>query len=379
MSHRFLSVALSYCLAIIFYLLPSLTIAEMPESYICIEPVSGLVLMEEHADLQRPPASMLKMMVLLLVMEGIDSGNWAYNTQITVSAHAQSMGGTQVYLAEGETWPLKTLLQAIAVASANDASVAVAEGLWGSVDKCLKRMNQRAAELGMTKTVFYSVHGLPPDDRKTFDQTSARDMATLGRELLKHPDILEFTSMKSFCLREKDGAKSNTNHLLQSMPECDGLKTGYIRAAGFCLTGTAKRNGIRLLSVVMGSNKRGRFSHTKDILEKGFSMVQRVTPVQSGMKIGKPVAVEKGLAREITLEAKNDIQVIVKNTDLDRLALEITAPTNLEAPVKAGKEAGHVRVILDNKPLGETSLLIADAVERKRFKHRLREMVGLAP
>ena len=352
MSHRVLFAAFFCCTIVFSFLVSAQATTEMPESFICIEPESGLVLMEEHADLQRPPASMLKMMVFLLVMEGIDAGKWDYNRQIAITARAQGMGGTQVYLAEGETWPLKTLLQAMAVASANDASVAVAEGLWGSVEECLKLMNQRAAELDMTKTVFYSVHGLPPEDNKTFDQTSARDMATLGRELLKHPDILNFTSMKTFCLREKDGAKSNTNHLLEQMPECDGLKTGYIRAAGFCLTGTAKRNGIRLLSVVMGSDRKGRFSHTKEILEKGFGMVQRVTPVQADTEIGKPVAVMNGLEPEVALKAQDNIDIIVRNTDLDHLLLEVTAPTSLEAPVKAEKETGHVRVITGQSTSG---------------------------
>lgn len=353
--------------------------ADTPVSFICIEPESGMILMEENADLQRPPASMLKMMLLLLVEEGLEAGSWNYEKQIPISVRAQGMGGTQVYLGTGESWPLETLMKAMAVASANDASLAVAEGLWGSVEECLKVMNKRAAELGMTKTTFYSVHGLPPDDGKTFDQTSARDMATLGCELLKHPDILTFTSMEKFALRPGDSAKTNTNHLLGRMPGCDGLKTGYIRAAGFCLTATAKRNDIRLVAVVMGSDRSGRFNHTEEILEECFKMVQRVAPIQAGMTIGKPVAVAKGLASEINLKAKDDIRVIVKNTDLDRLALEITAPTTIEAPVEAGREAGQVRVMLDNAPLGETPLFIAESVERKRFKHKLRELVGLDP
>ncbi len=352
---------------------------EMPVSYICVEPESGVVLMEENADLQRPPASMLKMMLFLLVEEGIQAGNWTYDKQILISARAQGMGGTQVYLGTGETWPLDTLVKAMAVASANDASVAVAEGLFGSVEECLKIMNKRAAELGMTKTVFYSVNGLPPDDGKTFDQTSARDMAILGCELLKHPNILNYTSLKEFALRPADPAKSNTNHLLETMPGCDGLKTGYIRAAGFCLTATAKRNDIRLVAVVMGSDRTGRFSHTQKILEEGFKMVKRITPVEAGARIGKPVVVKEGLAPEVSLKAQDSIQVVVRNTDVDKLLLQVTAPTSLEAPVAEGKNAGYVRLMLEDKVLGETPLYTAAAVERKRLKHKLREMVGLNP
>lgn len=379
MLHRVFAASVFCSLASVLFLLSAQGTAETPESYICIEPESGLVLLEAHADLQRPPASMLKMMVLLLTMEGIVAGAWDYDTPITVSAHAQSMGGTQVYLAKGETWPLKTLVEAMAVASANDAAVAVAEGLWGSVDGCLKAMNQRAAALGMTKTVFYSVHGLPPDDGKTFDLTCARDMAILGRELLKQPDTLRFTSMKSFSLRSEDGTKSNTNRLMGRMPECDGLKTGYIRAAGFCLTATAKRNGIRLLSVLMGSDRTGRFTHSQEILEKGFELVQRVAPIQAGSTVGKPVSVVEGLASEVSLKAENDISVVVRKSDLDNLLLEVTAPTTLEAPVATGKEVGHVRVMLGDMIFGKTALVTAHPVERKLFKHRFREMIGLDP
>lgn len=355
------------------------TASETPVSFICVEPESGIVLMEENADLQRPPASMLKMMLFLLVEEGMQAGNWNYDRQIQISARAQGMGGTQVYLAQGESWPLKTLVEAMAVASANDASVAVAEGLWGSVEECLKAMNKRAAELGMTKTTFYSVNGLPPDDGKTFDQTSARDMATLGCELLKHPNILTFTGMKEFALRPENTAKTNTNKLLETMPGCDGLKTGYIRAAGFCLTATAKRDDIRLLAVVMGSDRTGRFTHTQKILEDGFKLVQRVAPVKAGTRIGKPVAVVKGLAPEVSLKADNDINMVVRKTDLDKLVLEVTAPTALEAPVVAEKEVGHVRVMLDDKVFGKVALVTAQAVERKLFRHRFREMIGLDP
>ncbi len=351
----------------------------MPVSYICIEVESGVVLMEQHADLVRPPASMLKMMQMLLVEEGVQAGNWTYDTPVEVSALAQSMGGTQVFLAKGETWPLETLMQAIAVASGNDASVAIAEGLWESVDACIKVMNQRAQELGMTNTLFRSVNGLPPDDGKSFDQSSARDMAILGRALLAYPKLLTFTQIREFSLRPENTARKNTNQLLERMPGCDGLKTGYIRAAGFCLTATAKRDDIRLLAVVMGSDRTGRFTHTQSILEEGFDMVQRVVPVRAGATIGRPVAVTRGLASQVALLALNDIHAVVRHSDLERVILEVTAPSELEAPVEKGVEAGSVRVMLDNIILGETTLLVAEEVQRRRWQHSLRELMGLAP
>ncbi len=355
------------------------SMTELPVSYICIEVETGLVLMEEHADVVRPPASMLKMMQMLLVEEGVQAGKWTYDTPVSVSALAESTGGSQVFLARGETWPLRTLMEAIAVASANDASVAVAEGLWGSVDACLAAMNQRAAELGMADTLFHSVNGLPPSDGKSFDMSTARDMAILGRALLYYPRLIEFTQIESFSLRPDNSPRSNTNRLITRMPGCDGLKTGYIRAAGFCLTATAHRNGIRLIAVVMGSDRTGRFDHTQEILEEGFDMVQRVAPVRAGATIGRPVAVVRGLAPDVTLVAQDDIQTVIRHVDLEQVMLEITAPTELEAPVEAGAEAGKVRLVLHDNVLGETTLVIAEAVERKRLKHRLRAFIGLEP
>ncbi len=350
---------------------------ETPVSYICIEAETGMVLLEEHADLPRPPASMLKMMQMLLVEEGVRAGTWRYDMPIRVSNLAQSMGGTQVFLAAGEEWPLENLMKAIAVLSANDASVAVAEGLWGSVAQCLDAMNKRAVALGMTNTRFYSVNGLPPDDGKSFDQSSARDMAILGRALLAYPNLIEWTRLTEFQFRESDAPRKSTNRLLETMPGCDGLKTGYIRAAGFCLTATAQRNGIRLIAVVMGSDRDGRFTDTRKILETGFSMVQRVQPIRAAMPVGRTVPITRGLADEITLLAREDIHIVVRNEDLDRLMLEVTAPTSLEAPIDAHSEVGRVRLLLENRQLGETSLVTARAVERKTWKYRLREWVGL--
>ncbi len=351
--------------------------ADLPVSVICVEAETGMVLIEEHADLQRPPASMLKMMQMLLVEEGAQAGRWGYDAPIQVSSLAQSMGGTQVFLETGETWTLERLMEAIAVASANDASVAVAEGLWGSVEACLEAMNQRAQELGMTNTKFYSVNGLPPGDNASFDLTSARDMATLGRALLAYPKVLTWTSMSELQFRPEDAVRKSTNKLLETMPGCDGLKTGYIRAAGFCLTATAMRSDVRLIAVVMGSDKTGRFTHTQQVLEEGFAMVRRIGPVRAGTPIGKPVAVAHGLTSTLELIARDTIETVVRVEDLPRLALEVTAPTALDAPVNAHEEVGKVRLVLAEQVLGESPLVTAAAVERKGLKHRIGAWVGL--
>lgn len=338
-----------------------------PVSYICVEMETGMVLMEQNADIQRPPASMLKLMQMLLVEEGALAGKWRYDQQIRVSKLAQGMGGTQAFLKEGESWPLEKLMCAIAVLSANDASVAVAEGLWGSVENCLNAMNTRAGELGMRNTHFHSVNGLPPDDKVSFDQTTAREMAILGRAVLQHPNVLRWTSMKQFALRPTDTPKANTNKLLDQCPGCDGLKTGYIRASGFCLTATALRDDIRLIAVVMGSDKTGRFTHTHSLLEQGFKMIRRVQPVQKGMVIGKPIPVNESMDEEVRLLARDPITVTVRDTDVQNLALEITAPTSLQAPVSANSENGQVRLLLGDRELGKSPLLIDRTVEKVRL------------
>ena len=341
--------------------------AQVPVSYICVEAETRTILIESNADIKRPPASMLKMMQMLLVEEGVQAGKWNYNQQITATKHSQNMGGTQVYLKEGESFSLEQLMKAICVHSANDASVAVAEGLWGSVDNCLVAMNQRAAELGMLNTHFYSVHGLPPADGVSFDQTTAREMAILALKLLKYPKILTWTSMREYALRPTDKPKESTNKLLKELPECDGLKTGYIRAAGFCLTATAQRNGIRLVAVVMGSDKTGRFTHTKSLLEQGFQMVTRVQPVQARMPIGKPVPVDKSMDEEVRLLARDAIEVIVRVVDADKLTLNVSAPVKLEAPLEAETEIGTVKLMLHGRELGSSPLILDRSVEKIRL------------
>ena len=245
-------------------------------SAVCVEAGTGRVLHETHGALVRPPASMLKMMLMLLVAEGIEAERWRGDTVISVSARAAAMGGTQVFLSEGETRTLEELMQATAVASANDAAMAVGEGLWGGEAAYLRAANERAQRLGMRDTVLRSIHGLPPDPGELPDETTARDMATLARACVKMPRILAWTSRKSIRFRPGAAEVYNTNKLLWRLEGCDGLKTGYIRAAGFCLTATAERSGVRLVCVVMGApSYRDRYNVASALLEAGFARIRR--------------------------------------------------------------------------------------------------------
>ncbi|MBI2432081.1 MAG: D-alanyl-D-alanine carboxypeptidase, partial [Candidatus Hydrogenedentes bacterium] len=263
-----------------------------PVSAICVEAESGLVLFQQDADVPRPPASMVKLMMMLLVAEGVEGGTWTLQQPIAISTYASSMGGTQVFLKAGEVWPLAKMMDAVAVASANDGAVAVAEGLWGTLAKYLETANRRALELGMIDTVYRSANGLPPDNGRDFDLTTARDMAVLARACVQHDMIMRWVGQREFQFRETDALKSNTNKLLWRMPDCDGMKTGYIRAAGFCITATAQRGGVRLISVVMGNpSKYDRFNQAQQLLEGGFRNVRKLRLVAQGQSLGKPVPV----------------------------------------------------------------------------------------
>ncbi len=351
--------------------------ASLPESYYCIEAGSGTVLDESNPEIQRPPASMIKMMLMLMVDEGAQAGKWNYDKDIVISKNAEGMGGTQVYVKMGDTHKLSQLMPAVAVASANDAAMAVAEGLWGSKDAYIEAMNKRAQELGMTQSKFNSVHGLPPAKGQEFDLTTAKDMARLGQECVKHPQILAWTSQKELVFREADGKKISTNKLLGVVPGVDGLKTGYIRAAGFCITLTAQRDGIRLIAVVMGDTKHERSERAHELIEAGFKKMKRVRPVEPGAVIGKPIAVSNGSAVSVGLVSKGFLEAVVREEDVKNLKLEVAAPTELKAPFAAGASVGKISLKLGETLFGQTDLVTASGVEAKSLWRRMGEWTGL--
>ncbi len=337
------------------------TSAEIPRdiSAFSIEAETGLVLFEHNADVVRSPASMIKIMQMLLVTEGLERGDWTLDTRIEASRHAQRMGGTQVFLYQGEVHSLDALMTAVAVASANDAAMAVAEGLWGSEEAYLARMNERARELGMTNSEFHSVHGLPPDRGEQPDRTTARDMATLAQACVKHPQILKWTSTVRFEFRPGEGKKYTTNTLMRQMPECDGLKTGYIRSARFCIAATAERNGVRIISVVMGhSDKRERFNLAERLLREGLEGVRKDRVVIRGVTPAPEIRVANSETSTATLEFSEDVWVTALRSDWDRLAIVLDLPQELLAPAEANTEVGEVRVELDGRVLSRAPILL---------------------
>lgn len=331
-----------------------------PISIICAVANTGVIIEDSHSGMKRPPASMVKLIQMLLVSEGLEEGKWRLDTPITVSAHAQGMGGTQVFLKEGEVWPLEHLMRGVAIASANDAAMAVAEGLWGNEAAYLEAANARAQALGMKDSKFYSVHGLPPEKGQPFDQTTARDMLTLSLHCAQIPMIMSLTGQKELTFRPGDSVKSNTNKLLWRMKDCDGLKTGYIRAAGFCVAATAQRNGIRLVCVVMGAgSNNGRFSLAEEVLERGFAAVEQRAVIARGTALVEALTVKQGIPADIKLVASEDVILPVRKEDYPDLQVELEYPQYLSAPLHAGQTVGQLRVMHKSKVLAQAPLSVS--------------------
>ncbi len=335
--------------------------AEIPRdvSAFSMEAETGLVLFEHNADVVRPPASMIKIMQMLLVAEGLERGDWTLDVPIEASRHAQRMGGTQVFLHQGEVHSLGALMTAVAVASANDAAMVVAEGLWGSEEAYLARMNERAGELGMASSEFHSVHGLPPDRGEEPDKTTARDMAILAQACVKHAQILSWTNTVRFEFRPGEGKKYTTNTLMREMPECDGLKTGYIRSSKFCITATAERNGVRIISVVMGhNNKHERFDLAERLLLEGLNSVRKDRVVIRGVTPPPEIRVANSETITAALEFSKDVWVTALRSDWDRISVVLDHPEELRAPLKANTEVGEVRAELDGRVLSQAPILL---------------------
>lgn len=252
---------------------------------VVVDASSGKVLIDEGADVKGYPASMLKLMNLLILLEKIEAKELKLTDRVHVTAEAARMGGSQVYLAEKEVFSVEDMLYAMMVQSANDAAVALAIHITGSKAAFVELMNQRARRLGMKSTVFHSVHGLPPDEGQKPDISTPRDMALLCRELLKHPLALKLTAtrVRPFRTEAKEPFIMRThNNLLASFEGCDGLKTGYFRAAGFSIAATAERGGNRVLAIVLGSeSKKIRDAHTRELLDKGFALLASGTRRES--------------------------------------------------------------------------------------------------
>lgn len=243
---------------------------------IVVDADSGKILFEDNAEAKAYPASVLKLMDLLVILEKIKEGYVKLDEKITVNAEASKIGGSQVYLKEGEVFTVQELLYALMIQSANDAATALAIHIAGSKEGFIELMNEKAKELGMNNTVFNSIHGLPPSKGQEPDITTPKDIAILCRELLQHPETLTYTSIFKKGFRNDTFTMQNHNHLLTSYDGCDGLKTGYYRSAGYSIAATAKRKEARVIAVVLGSvNKKIRDRKAAELLSKGFMNLKK--------------------------------------------------------------------------------------------------------
>jgi D-alanyl-D-alanine carboxypeptidase (penicillin-binding protein 5/6) len=338
-----------------------------------MEPTTGTVIFDHDMNRPWPTASLAKMMVMLIVARKIADGSLKLTDKVTTSAAATRMGGSQVYLKEGETFTLEDMMQAIVVHSANDATYAVAEYIAGSADACVQMMNQEAAALGLKNTHYYSVHGLPPAAGGQADVSSAYDLAVTARALVAYPDILCWSAIDTTRFRNGAFELHNTNHLVRTYPGCDGLKTGFYYQAGFNVVATARRNGLRIIAVVLGSpRKEENFGSAATMMSQGFLNYEMREVAKKGTAIHQTVAVDDGAVRAITPVWGVDASVLAKRDDLkNAFTVNYNLPAKLHAPIAAGQSIGTAQIVVQGKPQQTLPVVAAAAVPRGTLVQRL--------
>lgn len=342
----------------------ALSAEEMPApSAVLMEASTGKVLFEKNAHEQRPCASITKVMTLLLVMEALDEGRIHLEDMVSASEHASSMGGSDIWLEPGETMSVDDLLKATVIVSANDAAVALAEYVSGSEEAFVQRMNERAAELGMTNTVFKNCNGLDEDGHVT----TAYDIALMSRALIQHEKIFDYTQVWMDELRGGKTQLVNTNKLLKSYSGITGLKTGTTGKAGSCMAATAERDGMSLVAVVLGcASTEDRFSSAASLLDAGFSGWALTAPSLSSDALA-PIAVEKGMQSTVAVEADPLTGVVVPKGREGEVVCETTMEETLTAPVEQGQAVGEVTCVLDGEVLARSQIRAASSVEALTF------------
>jgi len=329
---------------------------------------SGDVLFAKNENQPWPPASMVKMMTVLIAMEQVRSGTIKLDDMVITSKWASKMGGSQVFLAEGEQFPLRDMLRAIMISSANDASVAVAERIGGSTDAFVDIMSKRAQELGMKNSEFHSVHGLPPATGQKPDLMSATDLATLGRKLAEFPEVMEWAGSSEAPFRDASFTMRNTNHLVRTYKGATGLKTGFYAAAGFEVTATASRDGLNLIAVVLGvPTKQGSFDEAAKLLTKGFADYRAVQPVKAGQPVGAQISVSGGKEKFFVGEAAKGLRLVLPRQQAQQLKVEVKVPAQVNAPVAKGQVVGEIIAMQGDKEVSRIDVLAPRAIEKSHW------------
>ena len=333
------------------------------KSAVLMDLATGTVLYEKNAHEPLAPASVTKVMTMLLIMEAIDSGKIGWEDSVTASEAAAAKGGSQIYLKAGEQMTVSDMLKSIAVSSANDCACAMAEHLAGSESAFVELMNRRARELGMNDTNFVNCTGLDDGEDAAAHKTSAYDIALMSRELLKnHPDIKKFTTIWMDTVRDGAFGLSNTNKMVRFYSGCTGLKTGFTSGAGYCLSASAQREGLELIAVVMGAeNSQERFAACKSMLDYGFANFALYTPV---MQEGASVSVKLGSSESVPAVPAEAAEILVDKGQLSSVTTEIALEESVTAPVSQGQRLGVLTIRAGEQSLAEIPLVAETAVER---------------
>lgn len=336
------------------------------KSAILIEESTGKVIYENNADEQLNPASMTKIMSLILVMEAIENNKISLSDDVVISKESSSMGGSQVYVNEGEVYKVEELLKGVAIASANDAIVALSEKVSGSKEKFVELMNNKAQELGLKNTNFMNPHGLDEENH----YSSARDMSIMAKELIKHSEILKYTSKYEDYFKKKDGSSIwlvNTNKLVKFYEGMDGLKTGYTSSAGYCLTATASRNNLRFISVVMGEESiENRTEDTLKLLNYGFNTIKKEIIMKKDTLIDVK-KIDLADKEKVNVYLKNDV---VKIYDINSSKVDFKYDIKYldnKLPIKKNSKVGYVEITLDDGTKVKEDLIVKDNIKKINF------------
>lgn len=339
------------------------------ESGIIMEASTGKILFDKNMDEQKSPASMTKIMTMLLTVEAIESGKISLEDEVNISANASKMGGSQVYLEENSTATVEMLLKSIAIGSANDASVAIAEKIGGTESNFVNMMNKRAKELGAVNTTFKNPHGLDEEGHLT----TAHDLALIARELIKHKEILKLTSTYETTITHKNGKSLwlvNTNKLIKFYNGLDGLKTGFTDNAGYCLTGTMLRNDMRLITVTMKApTKEDRNTDTINLMEYAYSMYYKSTLIKKDKKIGD-MFIDNAKKRKVSYYLKEDASVIL-DKDVRNIKYNYSVKlNNVKAPLKKNDVVGTLTLHLNNQDINY-NLIVKENIKKSNYFVRL--------
>lgn len=358
-------------LTVVSIVMPSCVFAEVEttaKATILVEQETGTVLDEKNPDDELPIASVTKIMTLLLIMEEIDSGRMTLADEVTVSDYAMSMGGSTMFLETGEVLTVNDMLKGIAVASANDGCVAMAEHISGSESAFVDKMNDRAGELGMEHTHFVNTNGLDTDGH----YSSARDVSIMARELTKHKKIFDYTTIWTDSLRDGKFQLANTNKLIRFYQGATGMKTGSTDNAGCCLCATATRNGNSYIAVVLGAPcSKDRFADARALLDFAFANYKTVHPISKGESVGK-IKVKKGVSDTVDAVSADDFCAVLTKENKGKIEIKTVIPESLTAPVSADEKIGEAEFFIDGESIGKVDLLTKADVGKKSIF----EMIG---